>query len=79
MMADVGSMEGDGPLVPATGVTTTVSKATVAGSNAEAVEEGLTTSEVAETPASKSSPGGRAGRPRRSTKSTTRPTEFAYY
>ena len=47
--------ETDGPLVPATGVTTTVSKTTAAGSNTEAVEEGLTTPESAETQASESS------------------------
>ena len=69
----------DGPLVPATGVTTTVSKTTAAGSNTEAVEEGLTTPESAEAQASESSPEGRAGRPQRSTKPTTHPTEFVYF
>ena len=75
--------ENDGPHVPATGITTNVSKMTAAGNNTEAAEEGITTPESTATAAGaqagESPPEGRAGRPRRSTKPTTCSTEFVYF
>ena len=69
--------------MPATGITTNVSKTTAAGNYTEAAEEGITTPESAATAAGaqagESPPEGRAGRPRRSTKPTTRSTEFVYF
>ena len=75
--------ENDGPHVPATGITTNISKMTAAGNNTEAAEEGITTPEsaatVARAQAGESPPEGRAGRPRRSTKPTMRSMEFVYF
>ena len=73
----------DGSHVPAEGITTSDLKVATAGTNAEALEKGVTTydptstttgAEVAEQPS-----GGRAERPRRSAKPTAHSTDFVYF
>ena len=75
--------ENDGSHVPAEGITTSGLKAATAGTNAEALEKGVTTFDLTSTTAgaeaTEQSSEGRAERPRRSAKPTARPTDFVYF
>ena len=77
------SKENDGSHVPVEGITTSGLQAETTGTNAEALEKGVTTydrtSTTARAEATEQSSEGRADRPRRSAKPTTRPTDFVYF